>query len=199
MVSPGVSVRPAISSSRPQRACLLGSGGRGSCPQDARLGGINKEHWAVVKALTRRVALRIDNHEYRSLMPLAELIDRLLSAVSSFLDVPTKWKWDSPAGNSDEAVAAIGRIRTKVYTALHSFAMERIVEHHLADWAQAYDYAGRGSSYDRASELRGIYAEAAPVPGVEFPEVASAFLGGVRQLVCRAIHEGGGDLVLQED
>ena len=169
---------------------------------DARLGyrnrdGVSKEHWAVVKALTRRVVLRIDNHEYRHLMPVAELIARLSKAVSRFLDVPTKW--EPSGGSDDEAAVAIGQIRTKVHTALHSFAMERIIEQHLADWAQAFDYAGRGSSYDRASELRGIYAEAAPVPGVEFSEVASAFLSGVRQLVCQAIREGGGDLVLQED
>ena len=77
--------------------------------------------------------------------------------------------------------------------------MERIVEQHLAEWADAYEHAGRGSSYVRAQGLREIYAEAAPIPGVELSEVASTFLGQVRKLVVRAIREGGGGIVLEED
>ena len=169
---------------------------------NARLGygrrdGVSKEHWSRVKALTRRVALRMDNYEYKHLMPVAELIGRLSEAVSRFLDAPAKW--ESPAKDDHETTAAIARIRSEVYTALHSFAMERIVERHLTEWAQAYDYAGRGSASERAQELRDIYGEAAPVPGIERSEVASAFLAGMRKLVVRAIREGGGDLVLQDE
>ena len=167
---------------------------------DARLGyrhrdGVSVEHWARIKALTRRVDLRMDNYEYRHLMPVAELIGRLQEAISRFLDAPAKW--DPPAKGGDEATAAINRIRTEVNTTLHSFAMERIVECHRAEWAQAYRYAGRGSSRERAQELREIYGKAVPIPGVELSEIASAFLGGVRQLVLHAIREGGGDLMLQ--
>ena len=167
---------------------------------DARLGyrhrdGLSKEHWARIKALTRRVVLRMDNHEYEDLMPVAELIGRLSEAISKrFLDSPVKW--DPPARDDDDASAAIARIRSEVHTALHSFAMERIVEHHLTEWAQAYKYAGRGSSYRRAQELRKIYGEAAPVPGIELSKVASEFLSGVRKLVFHAILEADGDLEL---
>ena len=169
---------------------------------DARLGyrhrdGVSPEHWARIKALTRRVALRMDNYEYRHLMPIAELIGRLQEAISRFLDAPAKW--DPPAKDGDEASAAINRIRAEVNTTLHSFAMERIVERHMAEWAQAFHYFGRGSSRDRAQELRGIYGEAAPIPGVELSEAASGFLAAVRQLVRRAIREGGGGLVLHEE
>ena len=69
----------------------------------------------------------------------------------------------------------------------------------MAEWAQAFHYFGRGSSRDRAQELRGIYGEAAPIPGVELSEAASGFLAAVRQLVRRAIREGGGGLVLHEE
>ena len=168
---------------------------------DARLGyrrrdGVSKEHWARVKALTRRVVLRIDNYEYKHLMPVAELIARLSVAISRFLDSPAKW--DRPA-KDDDAAAAIARIRSEVYTALHSFTMERIIEHHLHKWVQAYHCAGQGSSYERAQQLHEIYGEAAPIPGIELSEVASEFLTGVRKLVFRAIREAGGDLVLQEE
>ena len=168
---------------------------------DARLGyrhldGVSKEHWSRVKALNRRVALRMDNYEYQHLMPVAELIARLAEAISRFLDAPTRW--DAPAMDDNEATAAIARIRAEVHTALHSFAMERVIEGHLADWGKAFAYAGPGSTYDRAQVLREIYGEAAPVPGVEFSEVASQFLSSVRKLVVHAIRNGGGDLVLQD-
>ena len=169
---------------------------------DARLGyryrnDVSKPHWSQVKALTRRVALRMDNYEYKHLMPIAELIGRLSEAISRFLDAPAMW--DAPAKNHNEATAAIARIRSEVHTALHSFAMERVVEQHLTEWGQAFAYAGPGSSYERAQELREIYGEAAPVPGIELSEVASEFLAGVRKLVFRAIRDGGGNLVLQDE
>ncbi len=169
---------------------------------DARLGyrhsnDVRRPHWSQVKALTRRVALRMNNYQYKDLMPVAELIWGLSEAISRFLDAPAKW--DSPAKDPDEATAAIARIRSEVYTALHSFAMERIVEQHLGEWGQAFEYAGRGSSYERAQELREIYGEAAPIPGIELSDVASEFLASVRKLVIRAIREGGGEPVLQDE
>ncbi len=168
---------------------------------DARLGyrprdGVSKEHWSRVKALTRRVALRMDNYEYSHLMPVAELIERLSHEISRFLAAPAKW--DPPATDDDEAAAAIARIRAEVHTALHSFAMERVVEQHLTAWVEAFSYAGTGSTYERAQVLRNIYGAAAPVPGVEFSQVASQFLSSVRELVDHAIRDGGGDLALQD-
>ena len=150
------------------------------------------------KALTRRVAFRMDNHEYRpaDLMPVAELIDRLSKEISRFLDAPVRW--ESPAKDKDEAAAAIALIRSEVLDALHSFAMERVVEQHLVEWERAFNYTGRGSSYERARDLREIYGEAAPVPGIELSEVASEFLARVRKLVIGAIRAGGGDLALQD-
>ena len=167
---------------------------------DARLGyrhrdGVSKEHWARPKALTRRVALDMDNYEYKHLKPVAELIARLSETISRFLDAPAKW--DPPAKDDDEAAVAIAQIRAEVHTALHSFATERIIVQHLAGWDKAFAFSGRGSTFERAQALREIYGEAAPVPGVELSEVASEFLASVRKLVIHAIRDGGGDLVLQ--
>ena len=105
----------------------------------------------------------MDNYEYRHLMPVAELIARLSEEISRFLDVPAQW--NPCAMDDDEATSAIARIRAEVHTALHSFAMERVVEQHLTDWGEAFAYAGRGSTYERAQVLREIYRAAAPVPG----------------------------------
>ena len=80
---------------------------------DARLGyrssdGVSKEHWARVKALTRRVTLRMDHYQYKHLMPVAELIKLLSGAISRFLDAPAKW--EPPASKQEETAAAIDRI-----------------------------------------------------------------------------------------
>ncbi len=168
---------------------------------DARLGyrhrdGVSKEHWSKVKALTRRVALHLDNYEYKHLMPVAELIARLSEEISRFLSKPAEW--DPPAAEDEEAAAAIARIRTEVHTALHSFAMERLVEQHLAEWDEAFAYAGGGSTNERARALREIYGVAAPILGVEFSEAESEFFAGMRKLVVGAILDGGGGLVRQD-
>ena len=86
-----------------------------------------------------------------------------------------------------------------MYTALHSFAMDRIVEEHFNEWGEAFEHAGRGSSYVRAQGLREIYVAAAPVPGIELSDVASTFLAEVRKLVVFAVREAGGGLVLEEE
>ncbi len=78
----------------------------------------------------------------------------------------------------------------EVHTALHSFAMERLVEQHLDEWGEAFAYAGGGSTSKRAQALREIYGEAAPVPGVEFSEAASEFLAGMRKLVALRVNVG---------
>ena len=166
---------------------------------DARLGhrrldGVHKEHWTRVKALNRRVTERWDNCEYDNLKPIAELHARLQEGISLFLDKPVRW--NPEAEKAEEETAAVARIRSEVFADLLSFTEDRIVEQHTAAWSRAYEYAGRGSSYKRADELRRIYGEAAPIPGTELTEVASEFLAEVRRLVSEAIREGGGDLEL---
>ena len=163
---------------------------------NARLGyghreGVSKEHWARVKALTRRVALRMNNYEYQHLMPVAELISALSIAISRFLDTPEKW--DLQTDNDDVRAEAIAQIRAELHAALHQFAMERLIEKHPDKWSRAFDYRGVGSSYDRARELRSIYDEAAPIPKIELSGEASAFLGALRKLVFQAIKDGGGN------
>ena len=164
---------------------------------NARLGyqpqeGIPKEHWTRIKALTRRVA-RMGGVEYDYLRPVAELIARLSEGISRFLDKPVAW--DPHGENEAEESEAIDRIRSEVFQALHSLAMERLINEHLKEWSEAFEHAGRGSSYERARDLRDIYQTAAPIPGVELSREASEFLNSVRALVFDAIESAGGKIV----
>jgi hypothetical protein len=73
--------------------------------------------------------------------------------------------------------------------------MERLIQEHLIDWSRAFEHSGRGSSYDRARDVRNIYQTAAPVPGIELTPQSSAFLRNVRELVFDAIENAGGKIV----
>jgi hypothetical protein len=65
---------------------------------------------------------------------------------------------------------------------------------HLADWMRAYEYKGRGSTLEGARDIRGIYEDAAPVPGAISTEHSRSFLEDIRRLVHAAIEDGGGKI-----
>ncbi len=164
---------------------------------NARLGyqyqeSVSKEHWTRIKALTRRVA-RMGGVEYDYLRPVAELIARLSEGISRFLDKPVQW--DPHGNNEEEESEAIDVVRSEVFQSLHSLAMERLIQEHLIDWSRAFEHAGRGSSYDRARDVRNIYQTAAPIPGIELTPQSSEFLSNVRDLVFDAIENAGGKII----
>jgi len=103
--------------------------------------------------------------------------------------------WEPHGQNEAEESEAIDQIRSEVFQALHSLAMERLINEHLKEWSEAFEHAGRGSSYERARDLRDIYQTAAPIPGVELSREASEFLNNVRALVFDAIESAGGKIV----
>lgn len=53
---------------------------------------------------------------------------------------------------------------------------------------------GRGSTFDRAREIRDIYEAAAPVPTAVVTQPSAEFLREIRALVTRSIQDNGGEL-----
>ena len=162
----------------------------------ARLGleakdGIRKEHWTRIKALNRRIADGWDI-EYDTLMPVADLFSRLSEEISQFLERP--WQWEEVVSDDLERERAIASVRREVAAALHGFVMQRLIQQHISDWVRAYSHTGAGSTLTRVRDIRGIYEDAAPIPGVIVTEHTSAFLEQVRELVHEAIVRGGGKL-----
>ena len=165
-------------------------------PWLARLGfgsyeGTKKEHWTRVKALSRRMAGELDI-EYDTLRPVADLVARLTESISRFLDQPIKWL-HNPENEKEEQVA-IASIRRVVSEAIYVLAIRRLLEEHLEDWRTAYNHRGRGSTFERAQDLRNIYDEAAPLPDAVMPSPSRKFLSEVRKLVIKAIKASGGQV-----
>lgn len=155
------------------------------------MNGVTKAPWATVKALNRRIADRWAI-EYRHLMPVADLFTRLSEEISKFLDSPLTWEGD--ASDPSERQRAVSNVRQAVSGVLHEFTTQRVIQEHMADWVRAYDRTGRGSTLDRARDIREIYEDAAPVPGVIMTEHTQQFLERVREMVYEAILAGGGKI-----
>ncbi|MEX0842613.1 MAG: hypothetical protein WD039_10060, partial [Xanthobacteraceae bacterium] len=158
-----------------------------------RSGNIRTAHWGEIKALNRRVVLDIDGGEYRDLKPVADFVARLSESITKFLDRPIRWKPRIPADS--EVDEALSRVQREVFARLHEFVEARLLRVPRQQWMEAFDYKGRGSTYDRAKVIQTIYEASAPIPGPALGTHAEKFLREVRLLVHEAIREGGGDLV----
>ena len=154
---------------------------------------VRRAHWAEVKALNRRIVLDIDGGEYKNLKPVADLVARLSESITKFLDKPIRWKPQLP--DEAEADDALSRVQRAVFTRLHSFVESKLIRVPRKDWIRAFNYRGRGSTYNRACVIRMIYESAAPIPGPALDTYSEEFLREVRVLLHNAILDGGGELV----
>ncbi len=151
----------------------------------------SKEHWTRIKALNRRIASELDV-EYDSLRPVADFVDKLTEEVSKYLGNPAGWEPRVP--DEAEAEAALDLIRQEVHAEFHNLAVRRMVQEQLEDWRKAFEHRGKGSTFDRAQEIRGIYEEAAPVPSSVITTVSADFLAEVRRIVSAAIQNQEGSV-----
>ncbi len=161
-----------------------------------RLGGApnaRRAHWAEVKALNRRVALRIDNYEYQDLMPVTDLVSRLSEWITRYLDTPLRWEGKQPS--EEEAEAALGLVQREVYKRLAPLAHQRLIEAGYGRWTRAFNLSGRGSTFDRARTVQSVYVENVPVPGPTLDHRSTDLLREMQALVGEAIEAAGGTLI----
>ena len=161
-----------------------------------RLGGapnVRRAHWAEVKALNRRVALRLDNYEYGALMPVADLVGRLSEWITRYLDTPLRWEGKAPS--EEEAEAALSLVQREVYKRLAPLAEKRLIETAHGRWTQAYGLWGRGSTFERARAIQSVYMENLPIPGPVLDHRSTDLLREMQILVGEAIEAAGGTLV----
>lgn len=154
---------------------------------------VRKAHWAEIKAMNRRIVLNINDGEYRDLKPVADLVARLSESITKFIDKPIRWEPRSPM--ESEADIALSQVQRAVFARLHGFVEQKLLRVPRKDWMRAFDYKGRGSTYDRASVIRMIYESSAPIPGPALDTHSEEFLREIRVLLHDAIREGGGELV----
>ena len=154
---------------------------------------IRTAHWAEVKALTRRVASDMDDGEYKDLRPVPDLVARLSEEITKFLDRPIRWD-PGPSTDAEAEEAALSCVQRAVFSRLHAFVEKRLLCIPRKQWITAFEYRGRGSTRDRANEIRTIYDASAPIPGPAHDSRSEEFLRDVRLLVHEAIGEGDGTL-----
>ena len=164
---------------------------------NARLGfghkpGIEREHWARVKALSRRFAFQWGD-EYADLRPVADLIRLVSERMAAFIASPRSWAPELP--NPEIQEISINRVAQEFYSRLHAFLGKRLLTEQISDWQSAYGYRGAGSTLLRARDIRGIYEVAAPVPGETPAKDANAFLDAVRDTFREAAEEAGAKVV----
>jgi len=164
---------------------------------NARLGlvyksGVTSEHWARVKALSRRYAYQSAD-QYDTLRPVADLIRFLSERLAPFLASPRGWEPENASNHEREA--ATDAVAQAVYSKLHDLATERLFQGYLNEWSNAYGHRGYGSTRVRARDIRNIYESAAPIPE-ETPATKSVeFLDVVRELFRAAAEEAGAQVV----
>lgn len=161
-----------------------------------RLGGapnMRRAHWAEVKALNRRVALRIDDYEYRDLMPVADLLGRLSEWITRYLDTPLRWEGKQPS--EEETEVALALVQREVFKRLRPLAEQRLIEAGYSRWTQAFHLSGRGSTFERARGIQSVYVEHVPVPGPALDHRSTDLLREVQKLVGEAIESAGGTLI----
>ena len=149
-----------------------------------------KEHWARIKALSRRFA-EMGEIEYNHLRPVADLATRLQESISRWLNTPTSWR--IALDNEDEERIAIDKIRRDVNSRLEEYVELMLYNHEIDAWQEAYWHSGTGSTFVRAREINAIHERVAPTISSTDNDEARQFMESVREIVRSAVRDNGGE------
>ena len=145
-----------------------------------------KEHWARIKALTRRLSEGED--EYLHLRPAADLHGELHQEIYQALQKPTAWEGGVPDDTKKHRMVA--PFANAISRRLLVVSRGRVLSDRRREWSKAYDQSGRGSSYVRASIIDDdINRVAAPVPTSAPSGNGEEFLSQVMQAIRDAASE----------
>jgi hypothetical protein len=154
-------------------------------------GGVEKEHWIRIKALSRRFAMG-DDH-YDTLHPVADLRLQLRHRLYLMLQSPTDW--NGPEPGADEQQRLFDAIAEDLNRRLLELAARRLKSERLSNWRDAYNEAGPGVTFRRAQHIaEQIHALAVPLPGVTASPGRNLFLKEVAALVQAALESAGARL-----
>lgn len=130
----------------------------------ARLGieaqpDVPKEHWARIKALTRRV--KNGGQEYRHLQPVGELALEVQERIFRVLQEPGSWVEGAP---EEQALDPFVReVSSRLTNRILDLTRRRLIAERDEAWGKAYDVSGTGSTKVRARIVEDeIYERAAP-------------------------------------
>ncbi len=136
--------------------------------------GIIKEHWARIKALTRRLATGMAD-EYDSLKPVASLKTELQDQLYLFIQRPVRWYGSEPSDDDKQAI--YDALADDITGRIIRLATSRVRQERVPKWQEAHAQRGRGSTFIRAHIVgRDILEPAAPVPSAVASPTRNEFL-----------------------
>ena len=145
---------------------------------------VTKEHWARVKALSRRLAFRLDD-EYLNLRPVAQLQAELQGELVKLVQNPLTWTRGEPS--EEEKQAVLEDFVARLNRSLLDLSHRRIADDRHREWQEAFLRSGRGSTFERARIIANdIYGQAAPILRATPDTNAAAFLREVIKVVADA-------------
>lgn len=151
--------------------------------------GFAKEHWTRVKALSRRLATGWAD-EYDTLRPIADLRKELVERIYVFVQNPLRW--EGPEPEDDQKQACFDAFADNLGRRLLEVCTRRVWHERAAQWRDAYDKHGTGSTFVRARIIGDeIYEPAAPVPDVTPSPDRNQFLREIITEVEKAAGETG--------
>ncbi len=132
---------------------------------------IPKEHWARIKALSRRLATRNWGDEYNHLKPVADLHKRLQNEIYKMVQNPSGWSQDDEPDDGpddepddDQKQQRYDRFAGAISEGLLDLASKRVHQSKFEEWEDAYELRGTGSTRVRATIIGNqIIEDAAPI------------------------------------
>lgn len=155
--------------------------------------GFVKEHWARVKALSRRLATGMAD-EYAWLRPVADLRKELVERLFVFIQNPVRW--EGPEPSDEEKQQTYDTLADNIGKRLRELSSRRLWRERASEWQSAYDKHGSGSTFVRARIIGDdIYDPAAPIPDITPSPDRNLFLHEVVAEVEGAATEAGARLL----
>ena len=157
-----------------------------------RSANIRTAHWAEVKALNRRIVLKIETGEYKDLKPVADLVARLAESVTDSSTTRSagspgcqpkpKQRRPSPACSAPSSNGSTSSSKESCYG------------YHAPTGRRPLSTRPR-IDLDRRRVIHAIYDSSAPIPDPVLDVRSEQFLRELRVLLHEAVAEGGGELV----
>ncbi len=123
-------------------------------------------HWKIMEALTNWIGhAYADGYPKRNLYPGQDLSQRLISAISVELELPTGWDPWKPESADDE-LRILNAIRSKVGDRIDAYCSEALVrDPRTGFWLPAYEnISGPGTKVRRARTIARILEDRAQLP-----------------------------------
>lgn len=155
---------------------------------------ISGEHWARIKALSRRFAESYWNPpEYLHLRPVADLAQLMKDSLMSFISKPVRWDNRQPTAEEQEDV--VKKVQQEVSAGLESLTMELLYGNPRKEWVSAFEEHGYGSTRVRAGKIRDIYQNQAPILGEAPSDEGITFLEVVQKVFREAAERAGAKII----